>query len=140
MSALGAHDVKIDRKLSRARFSTESRDESPAKSAFLSSEASKWGSERSLGRLWALLGRSWGALGRSWGALGRSWGALGSLLGRSCGALGRSWALLGAPRSILARFWSSRGSILVPPGMDFRPSEATRATNFHMLLRSTHWD
>ena len=66
---------------------------------------------------WAALGP---LLGRSWALLGRSW----ALLGRSWGALGRSWALLGAPRSILARFWSSRESILVPPGMDFRLSEA----------------
>ena len=107
-----------------------------------------------LGASWGLLGAimvpSWGHLGAYWSLLGASWGHLGGhrsrkgggnshplsgapqhrLLGRSWGALGtllgRSWALLGAPGAILARFWTPRRSILVPPGMgmNFRPSEA----------------
>ena len=84
-----------------------------------------------MGALGALLGRSWGALGALLGALGALLGALGALLGRSWGALGalleRSWALLGVPgrlRGDLGSILDPRGWIFVPPGMDFRLSEA----------------
>ena len=91
--------------------------------------------ERLLARSWALLARSWALLGCSWALLGCSCGALGALLGalvallgalgallgRSWVALGRSWVLLGALRSILAGFWSSRGSILKLQRLDFKP-------------------
>ena len=74
---------------------------------------------RLLGPTWALLVASWAQLGRSWALLGRSWVALGPLLGRS-------WALLdtpGPPLADLGSIFNSPRLILIPPGIDFRPSE-----------------
>ena len=123
-------DAKIDQKSFRTRFSTESRDRSPSKAAFFELRRLKMCPECCLGRLWTLLSGSWGALAALLGALGalldRSWGllgALGTLLGRSWGALGALLGAPGSPGTILARLLTPRGSILRPPGVDFRWSE-----------------
>ena len=97
---------------------------------FFTFRASKWCPEGSLGasrgalgwllaRSWALLGRSWDDLDRSWALLGRSSDALGTLLGALHSLLGRSAPLLDPHWAIWNGFWSIRGSILVPPDVDF---------------------
>ena len=131
-----AHSFKIVRKSFPTRLSNKSRDRSLSKDCFFELSTLKCFPEippvcfwRPLGALLGYLGRSWATLGALLGALGALLDALGPLLGRSWDALGRSWDALRrswdtswCPWAILDRFWSLRGSILEPLGVDLGAS------------------